>query len=65
MNKIKLLTATAIVASAFVATAFAADPMVGGAAMYPSKNIIQNAVMAAVSQIGHQFCSRMAWEVVL
>ena len=25
-------------------TAFAADPMVGGAAMYPTKNIVQNAV---------------------
>ncbi len=44
MRKIKLSTATAIVVLAFVGTAFAADPMVGGAAMYPSKNIIQNAV---------------------
>ena len=44
MRKIKLSTATAIVALALVGTAFAADPMVGGAAMYPSKNIIQNAV---------------------
>jgi len=26
------------------ATTFAADPMVGGAAMYPNKNIVQNAV---------------------
>ena len=31
-------------ALALVGTAFAPDPMVGGAAMYPSKNIIQNAV---------------------
>jgi uncharacterized surface protein with fasciclin (FAS1) repeats len=44
MNKSKLLIPTAIVALAFVGTALAADPMVGGAAMYPSKNIIQNAV---------------------
>ena len=44
MNKSKLLTATAIVTLAFVGTALAADPMVGGAAMYPSKNIIQNAM---------------------
>jgi uncharacterized surface protein with fasciclin (FAS1) repeats len=44
MNKSKLLTATAILTVAFVGTALAADPMVGGAAMYPSKNIIQNAV---------------------
>src|SRR5271156_5311950 len=44
MRKIKLSTATAIVTLALAGTAFAADPMVGGAAMYPSKNIIQNAV---------------------
>ncbi len=44
MHTIKLSTATAIVALALVGTAFASDPMVGGAAMYPSKNIIQNAV---------------------
>jgi uncharacterized surface protein with fasciclin (FAS1) repeats len=44
MNKIKLLAATAIVATAIVGTAFAENPMVGGAAMYPNKNIIQNAV---------------------
>ena len=44
MRKIKLSTATAIVSLALAGTAFAADPMVGGAAMYPSKNIIQNAV---------------------
>jgi uncharacterized surface protein with fasciclin (FAS1) repeats len=44
MRKIKLSTATAIVALSLVSTAFAADPMVGGAAMYPTKNIIQNAV---------------------
>jgi hypothetical protein len=44
MNKIKLLTATAIIATAFVGTAFAENPMVGGAAMYPNKNIVQNAL---------------------
>ena len=45
MTKIKLLGATAIVAFAFAASAIAAtDPMVGGAAMYDSKNIIENAV---------------------
>jgi uncharacterized surface protein with fasciclin (FAS1) repeats len=44
MNKSKLFTATAVLAMAFAGTALAADPMVGGAAMYSSKNIIQNAV---------------------
>src|SRR5580692_12615925 len=44
MNKIKLLTAAAIAATAFVGTAFAENPMVGGAAMYPNKNIVQNAM---------------------
>jgi uncharacterized surface protein with fasciclin (FAS1) repeats len=44
MNKIKLLTAAAIIATAFVGTAFAENPMVGGAAMYPNKNIVQNAL---------------------
>ena len=44
MRKIQLLTATALVAFACVGPALAADPMVGGAAMYPTKNIIQNAV---------------------
>ncbi|MGB7034275.1 MAG: fasciclin domain-containing protein [Xanthobacteraceae bacterium] len=44
MSKIKLLTATAVVAFAFAGPAFAADPMVGGAAMYANKNIVQNAV---------------------
>jgi uncharacterized surface protein with fasciclin (FAS1) repeats len=42
-NKIKLLAAAAIVTS-FVGVAFAENPMVGGAAMYPNKNIVQNAV---------------------
>jgi uncharacterized surface protein with fasciclin (FAS1) repeats len=42
---IKLLSATTVVAAALVGGALAAsDPMVGGAAMYPNKNIIQNAV---------------------
>ncbi len=45
MTKFKLLGATAIAAFAFAASAMAAtDPMVGGAAMYDSKNIIENAV---------------------
>ncbi|MGH6974807.1 MAG: fasciclin domain-containing protein [Stellaceae bacterium] len=45
MNRIKLLSATALVAFAVAGTAVAAnDPMVGGAPMYASKNIIQNAV---------------------
>jgi len=48
MNKSKLFTATAILAVAFAGTALAADPMVGGAAMYSSKNIIQNAVNSKV-----------------
>ena len=34
----------AVVVFGCVGTALAADPMVGGAAMYPNKNIIQNAV---------------------
>jgi uncharacterized surface protein with fasciclin (FAS1) repeats len=43
--KIKLLAATAVIALSLGAGAIAAvDPMVGGAAMYPSKNIVQNAV---------------------
>jgi uncharacterized surface protein with fasciclin (FAS1) repeats len=40
---IKLLTATVFVGLA-VTPALAADPMVGGAAMYPNKNIVENAV---------------------
>jgi uncharacterized surface protein with fasciclin (FAS1) repeats len=43
MNKIKLLAAAAIVTT-LVGTAFAENPMVGGAAMYPNKNIVQNAL---------------------
>jgi uncharacterized surface protein with fasciclin (FAS1) repeats len=43
MRKIELLTATALVVLA-CAPALAAEPMVGGAAMYPTKNIVQNAV---------------------
>ncbi|HEY4996329.1 MAG TPA: fasciclin domain-containing protein [Aestuariivirga sp.] len=38
----KLLTATALLG--LFATAAFANPMVGGSAMYPSKNIIQNAL---------------------
>jgi uncharacterized surface protein with fasciclin (FAS1) repeats len=43
MNKIKLLAAAAIVTT-LVGTAFAENPMVGGAAMYPNKNIVENAL---------------------
>ena len=43
--KTKLLAATAVIALSLGAVAMAAvDPMVGGAAMYPTKNIVQNAV---------------------
>ena len=43
--KITLLVATSVVALSLGAGAIAAtDPMVGGAAMYPSKNIVENAV---------------------
>ncbi len=40
----KLMLATALVAGATASIAAMKDPMVGGAAMYPTKNIIQNAV---------------------
>ena len=43
--KIKLMSASAVIAVSVGAGALAAmDPMVGGAAMYPTKNIVQNAV---------------------
>ena len=43
--KLKTMTATAVLALAIAGTALAAsDPMVGGAPMYASKNIVQNAV---------------------
>jgi uncharacterized surface protein with fasciclin (FAS1) repeats len=42
---LKMLSATAMIALAIGGGAMAAmDPMVGGAPMYPSRNIIQNAV---------------------
>src|SRR5271167_1208535 len=42
---IRLLSATAVIALTIGAGAMAAmDPMVGGAAMYPTKNIVENAV---------------------
>jgi uncharacterized surface protein with fasciclin (FAS1) repeats len=45
MNNLKTLGATALIGFAVVGSALAAeDPMVGGAPMYASKNIIQNAV---------------------
>jgi uncharacterized surface protein with fasciclin (FAS1) repeats len=43
MKKITLF-AVAAMATAIAGTAFAENPMVGGAAMYPNKNIIQNAM---------------------
>lgn len=44
---LKLLSATAVVALTLVGGAIAAtDPMVGGAAMYDSKNIVQNAMQS-------------------
>jgi uncharacterized surface protein with fasciclin (FAS1) repeats len=43
MTKIKLLAAVAIL-TMVAGTAFAENPMVGGAAMYPNKNIVQNAL---------------------
>jgi len=43
--QIKLLSSTAIIVFMFARAALAAtDPMVGGAEMYDSRNIIQNAV---------------------
>jgi uncharacterized surface protein with fasciclin (FAS1) repeats len=45
MTKIKLFGATAIAAFALATGAFAAgEPMVGGAAMFPTKNIVENAM---------------------
>jgi uncharacterized surface protein with fasciclin (FAS1) repeats len=44
MRRIELLAASALVAFACVGPALADDPMVGGAAMYPSKNIVENAM---------------------
>jgi uncharacterized surface protein with fasciclin (FAS1) repeats len=44
MSKMKLLAATAIVAFTLSPAFAARDPMVGGAAMYPSRNIVENAV---------------------
>ena len=42
---IRILSATAVIALTIGVGAMAAmDPMVGGAAMYPSKNIVENAV---------------------
>lgn len=38
------LVGAALVSFAFTGTAFAKDPMVGGAPMYASKNIVENAV---------------------
>ncbi|MDE2385569.1 MAG: fasciclin domain-containing protein [Alphaproteobacteria bacterium] len=40
----KLLAASALLALVSTAALAATDPMVGGAAMYPTKNIIENAV---------------------
>jgi uncharacterized surface protein with fasciclin (FAS1) repeats len=42
--KLKSVLAGAVAASVFATVAFAANPMVGGAAMFENKNIIQNAL---------------------
>jgi len=48
MTKLKtLLATTTIAATVFTGSAFAENPMVGGAAMYEDKNIIENAVNSA------------------
>jgi uncharacterized surface protein with fasciclin (FAS1) repeats len=39
-----IITAFAVAAIAFAPKVYAQDPMVGGAAMYPTKNIVENAV---------------------
>ena len=44
MRKIELLAAAALVALTSIGPARANDPMVGGAAMYPNRNIVENAV---------------------
>jgi uncharacterized surface protein with fasciclin (FAS1) repeats len=44
MSKNVSLTAAALLAVACVGSALADNPMVGGAAMYANKNIVQNAV---------------------
>jgi uncharacterized surface protein with fasciclin (FAS1) repeats len=49
-NSVLAAVATLMVAAspfALAGTAYADDPMVGGAAMYPTKNIIENAVNSA------------------
>jgi uncharacterized surface protein with fasciclin (FAS1) repeats len=48
MTKLKtLLATTALAATMFTGAAYAENPMVGGAAMYENKNIIENAVNSA------------------
>ena len=42
------LATAVLAATTFTATAQKTDPMVGGAAMYPTKNIIQNAVNSPI-----------------
>ena len=44
MRIIKHIVSAAALAAVFGTCAFAAEPMVGGAAMYPSKDIVDNAV---------------------
>ena len=43
-----LAAATILALSSFVAPAQMTDPMVGGAAMYPSKTIVENAVNSPI-----------------
>jgi uncharacterized surface protein with fasciclin (FAS1) repeats len=46
-NAMKTLTLAAVALSVLSAPAFAENPMVGGAAMYDTKNIVENAVNSA------------------
>ncbi len=45
---ITLMAGTALAITSFAATAQMKDPTVGGAAMYPTKNIIENAVNSPI-----------------
>jgi len=44
MSKYISLAGAAFLAAACIGSALADNPMVGGAPMYPNKNIVQNAV---------------------
>ncbi len=47
MKTTYLAASTALILSVFAAPAFAENPMVGGAAMFDSRNIVENAVNSA------------------